>query len=98
MTEQRYILIRDARVDDVDALTAFNAAMAYETEAKTLDPAVRNRHAFPQPGRAQTLARKQIVGDKRAREPGIALEEQPGLLEDALLAGDGQSKQDVGRR
>ena len=40
MTSAVEIRIRAARVDDCETLAAFNAAMALETEAKTLDPAV----------------------------------------------------------
>ena len=37
------LTIRDARRDDLDALVRWNAAMAWETEGKRLDPAVLAR-------------------------------------------------------
>lgn len=40
MTQVDAIRIRGARTDDLDTLVAFNAAMALETENKTLDPLV----------------------------------------------------------
>lgn len=40
MTHVDAIRIRDARASDLNALVAFNAAMALETENKTLDPLV----------------------------------------------------------
>jgi len=49
------LLIRTARPDDLSALLAWNAAMAWETEKKRLDPAVLERgiagvFAMPQRG------------------------------------------------
>ncbi|MHB8678529.1 MAG: GNAT family N-acetyltransferase [Rudaea sp.] len=38
MTQDNEVRIRAARADDLETLTAFNAAMARETEDKTLDP------------------------------------------------------------
>ena len=38
--EPEPLLIRDARHEDLDAIVAFNAALASETEGKALDPAV----------------------------------------------------------
>ena len=38
-------------------------------------------------GRAEALAREQVVGDGGAGDRVLVLEQQPGLLERALLAG-----------
>lgn len=35
--------VRDARPDDLNMIVAFNAALAFESEGKTLDPAVLDR-------------------------------------------------------
>lgn len=40
MTQGCEVRIRAARADDLEALAAFNTALALETEDKTLDPAV----------------------------------------------------------
>ncbi|TLY52431.1 MAG: GNAT family N-acetyltransferase, partial [Gammaproteobacteria bacterium] len=39
-TQEQTVYIRPAQPSDIDALVAFNAAMARETEDKALDPAV----------------------------------------------------------
>jgi ribosomal protein S18 acetylase RimI-like enzyme len=39
MTDVAEVRVRAAQADDCEVLAAFNAAMAIETEAKTLDPA-----------------------------------------------------------
>jgi hypothetical protein len=40
-----------------------------------------------QPGRAEALAREQVVGDGGAGDGVLVLEQQAGMLERALLAG-----------
>ena len=52
-----------------------------------LDAPVRYRHRVPQAGGAQPLAREKVVGDGAAGDLVLVLEQQPGLLEHALLAG-----------
>ena len=54
---------------------------------QALDAAVRDGHAVAQAGGAQALAGEQAVGDQRARQAVQVLEQQPGFLESALLAG-----------
>ena len=54
---------------------------------QALDAAVRNRHAVAEPGRAEPLAREQVVGDGGAGDRMLVLEQQAGMLERALLAG-----------
>src|SRR5688500_3886757 len=53
---------------------------------QALDAAVRDRHALPQAGGAQALAREQAVEDDALGDAVVVLEEQPDLLEQALLA------------
>ena len=56
---------------------------------QALDPAVRNGDTFAETGRAEALAREQIVGDGAAGDAVLVLEDQARLLEYAFLAGDG---------
>src|SRR3974390_272080 len=63
-----------------------------------LDPAVRDCDALAQPGRSQALPREQAVEHEAAGDTLIVLEEQPGLLEHALLARYIQVEKDVRRR
>ena len=54
---------------------------------QALDAAMRDGHAMAQAGGAQAFAREQVVGDGGAGDGVLVLEQQAGLLEDALLAG-----------
>ena len=58
-----------------------------ERVLQPLDPAVRNGDAVAEAGRAEPLAREQVVGDGGAGDRVLVLEQQAGLLERALLAG-----------
>ena len=58
-----------------------------ERVLQSLDAAVRDRHAVAEAGRAEPLAGEQVVGDGRAGDRVLVLEQQAGLLECALLAG-----------
>src|SRR5262245_20529083 len=53
---------------------------------QALDAAVRDRHALPEAGGPQALAREQAVEYHAARDRVLVLEEQAHLLEQALLA------------
>jgi hypothetical protein len=53
---------------------------------QALDASVRNGDGVAQAGGAQAFACKQVVGDEAARNRVLVLEQQAGLLEDALLA------------
>src|SRR5262245_3284035 len=63
-----------------------------------LDSAVGNRDALAEARRAETLAREQAVEHEAPRDALVVLEQQPGLLEHALLAGHIQVEEDVRRR
>ncbi|MNS91428.1 hypothetical protein D3C72_1255210 [compost metagenome] len=62
---------------------------------QALDAPVRDRHAGAQAGGAQRLAREQVVRHGGARYAMVVLEEEPGLLEHTLLAGDADVEGDV---
>ncbi|SAK12865.1 hypothetical protein UA21_00439 [Burkholderia multivorans] len=66
-----------------------------ERMLEALDASVRNRDAFAETGRAEALAREQIVRDGAASDAVLILEDQPGLFENAFLAGDGEVDDDV---
>ncbi len=66
-----------------------------ERMLETLDAPVWNRDAFAEPGLAEALAREQVVRDGAAGDAVLILEDQPRLLEDAFLAGDGEVDDDV---
>ncbi|ERI25490.1 hypothetical protein NP88_4090 [Burkholderia cepacia] len=66
-----------------------------ERVLEALDAAVRNRDTFAEPGRTEALAREQVVRDGAAGDAVLILEHQPGLFEDAFLAGDGEVDDDV---
>src|SRR5205823_12177959 len=53
---------------------------------QALDPAVRDGDALPEAGRAEALAREQAVEHQAPSDAVVILEEQPRLLEQALLA------------
>ena len=57
---------------------------------------MRNGHALAEPGGAQALTREQAVEDNTAPYALVILEQQAGLLEHSLLAGDVQIEKDVG--
>ena len=63
---------------------------------ESLDASVRNRHALPKAGGAELLAREQTVEHEASRDAIQVLEEQPGLLEQPLLARGLQVERDVG--
>src|SRR6267378_2630173 len=65
---------------------------------QALDSAVRNGDSLPQPGGAEALPGEQAVEYEASRDALVVLEQQPGLLEHALLAGDIQVEKDVRRR
>ena len=65
---------------------------------ESLDAAMRNCHAVAEAGRAEALAREQVVGDRRARNRVLVLEQQAGMLECALLAGGVHIDQHVAGR
>ncbi len=54
---------------------------------QALDASVGNRDAMAQTGRAQAFPGEKAVGDERAREAMLALEQQPRLLKSTLFAG-----------
>ena len=58
-----------------------------ERVLQALDATVRDRDAVAEAGRAEALAREQVVGDGRAGDRVLVLEQQAGVLERALLAG-----------
>src|SRR5688572_30521875 len=66
---------------------------------ESLDASVRNRHALPEAGRAELLAREQAVEHHASRDAIEILEQKAGLLEQPLLArglqidGDMRSRQ-----
>src|SRR6266700_732159 len=64
---------------------------------QALDPAVRNRDPLAQAGRAEALPGEQTVEYQTSRHALIVLEEEPRLLEHALLARHIQVQKDVGR-
>src|SRR6266496_2310163 len=64
---------------------------------QALDPAVRNRDPLAQAGRAEALPGEQTVEYQTSRHALIVLEEEPRLLEHALLARHIQLQKDVGR-
>ncbi|MNY64392.1 hypothetical protein D3C86_2014960 [compost metagenome] len=57
-----------------------------------------NGDAMAQSGRAQTLARKQAVGDQRARQAVQAFKQQPGFFKSAFLAGGVNAHKDLSGR
>jgi len=65
---------------------------------QALDPSVRDGDTLTQPRGAEALAREQAVEHQASRDALIVLEQQPRLLEHALLAGDIQVEKDVRRR
>ncbi|MNV88669.1 hypothetical protein D3C71_1828940 [compost metagenome] len=54
---------------------------------EALDAPVGNGHAMAQTGGAQAFTRKEAVGDQRARETVLALEQQTRFFKSTLLAG-----------
>src|SRR3990172_7598428 len=83
-----------------DLQVPFGRMLGYqqeEHEIHRLDPAMRNGHALAQTRRAQALAREQAVEHDAAPYALVVLEQQAGLLEHALLAGDIQIQKDVRR-
>ena len=66
-----------------------------ERVLQPLDPAVRDGDAVAEAGRAEPLAREQVVGDGGAGDRVLVLEQQAGLLERAFLAGGVDVDQDV---
>src|SRR5512133_4590 len=82
----------------VGGVKGYRGAQAHERRhrfAQTLDSAMRNGHALTQAGRSQALAREQAVEHQAARESLVVFENQPGLLEHALLATDIEVENDV---
>src|SRR6185503_7451223 len=63
---------------------------------EALDPSMRDRDALAEPGRAQLFARKQAIEDHAAADAVVVLEQQSGLLEQALFARRLQVEQHVG--
>ena len=63
-----------------------------------LDAAVRDGDALAQPGRAEALAGEQAVEYGAAGDALVVLEQQAGLLEDALLAARVEIDNHVGKR
>src|SRR6185436_117926 len=63
-----------------------------------LDASMRDRHALAEAGGAEALAREQAVEHHAARDRVLVLEQQAGLLEQALLARDLQIESDMFRR
>src|SRR6266700_2877721 len=64
---------------------------------QALDPAVRNRDPLAEARRAEALPGEQTVEYQTSRHALIVLEEEPRLLEHALLARHIQVQKDVGR-
>src|SRR6266700_772897 len=64
---------------------------------QALDPAVRNRDPLAEAGRAEALPGEQTVEYQTSRHALIVLEEEPRLLEHALLARHIQVQKDVAR-
>src|SRR5712691_3701739 len=64
---------------------------------QALDPAVRNRDPLAQARRAEALPSEQAVEHQAPRHALIVLEEEPRLLEHALLARHVKVQKDVGR-
>jgi hypothetical protein len=62
---------------------------------QALDAAVRNGHAGAETGGTERFAREQVVGHGGPGHAMVVLEQEPGLLEDPLLAGDGDVEVDV---
>src|SRR5215467_6734561 len=65
---------------------------------QSLDPAVRNGDSLTESRGPEALAREKTVEHEASCDALIVLEQQPGLLEHALLAGDIQVQKDVRRR
>src|SRR5215510_14680363 len=66
--------------------------------AQALDPAVRDGHPLAEPGRAEPFAREQAVKNEAAGDALVVLEQEPDLLEHALLAAHVRVEDDVRRR
>src|SRR5215212_6070349 len=62
---------------------------------QSLDAAVRNCDALTEPGRPETFTREKTIEHLRMRDAASVLEEQPDLLESALLARSGKIDQHV---
>src|SRR6266581_3973830 len=65
---------------------------------QALDPAVGNSDSLAKARRAETLPGEQAVEHEAPRHALVVLEEEPRLLEHALLARHIQVEKDVGRR
>src|SRR5204862_7321887 len=66
-----------------------------ERVLEALDAAVRDGDAVAEAGRAEALAREQVVGDRGTGDRVLVLEQQAGVLERAFLAGRVDVDQDV---